>query len=628
MHPHSNLTSHRWWAMLVTTVLCLPNTMFAQRNGSLDEVLLNVGSATEAEVRIIASQQANSSAGPHYHSVFVEKRSFFGLFTPASAMTQLAIFSDDGCDIYVDGTKIHSRLNQGQALPDLGQSFHLVTPQQPWEAGREYDVRVEYSNTIYQGLTDIDGATLFAFNGGGRMSGNSGNGSGGGDGMKQPGPVDLVISNGQGGTPLSEDDEETPGAFTVANLNDSDTSKSGDNIQNSVPGEKDLMKLELKRPTGSADADSVTLTVAGSVKLWMESTKVTEETNRDFTASTLPPVLWVEATAGSRILRDIQLTMSCNGQSDMVKATAIWATMTGFRNTNPATTLTGDAANSDPLSRQIVVTRPIFAVGDHIIIFSETPDPSGSSPRAGYTVVAVSGTTLTLDQTLGRAWAAGDKVRHGMSAEVGNPEMIRTFLRAGGLLGAYHVSPWAVNGMEMRFTVQPQGIGLEPGIKFDITRQKESIGWTEEAAPTGYRWDDLVFGDVVPSTFPAGDEIPNDDGWNNNQQDEDNTPNNNYIFSRDTPGVASDTANYEQLIMRFNMEEFVRLKLDGSAFANQNGQIEGSRCSNKVPWYSRMALIRDYESAVTSGELTTYKWKRNGIPENEIELGSKALTPR
>ncbi len=158
------------WALLLMTACGLPSALWAQSSGgSLDDVLLNLGPATEADVRIIAAGQANDPAGPKYPSVAVEQRTFTGLFTPASVTTQLAIFSDDGCDVSVDGTKIHSRLSQGQALPDLGQSFHLVTPSQPWEAGRSYLIRVEYSNTVYQGLTDIDGATLFVFNGGGSV---------------------------------------------------------------------------------------------------------------------------------------------------------------------------------------------------------------------------------------------------------------------------------------------------------------------------------------------------------------------------------------------------------------------------------------------------------------------------
>ena len=152
------------------TACGLPSALWAQSSGgSLDDVLLNLGPATEADVRIIAAGQANDPAGPKYPSVAVEQRTFTGLFTPASVTTQLAIFSDDGCDVSVDRTKIHTRLSVGQALPDLGQSFHLVTPSQPWEPGRAYLVRVDYSNTIYQGLTDIDGATLFAFNGGGSV---------------------------------------------------------------------------------------------------------------------------------------------------------------------------------------------------------------------------------------------------------------------------------------------------------------------------------------------------------------------------------------------------------------------------------------------------------------------------
>ena len=80
----------------MATALSLPNALFAQYGGSLDDVLLNLGAATEADVRIIAEGQANDPAGPKYPSVAVEQRSFTGQFTPASATTQLAIFSDDG----------------------------------------------------------------------------------------------------------------------------------------------------------------------------------------------------------------------------------------------------------------------------------------------------------------------------------------------------------------------------------------------------------------------------------------------------------------------------------------------------------------------------------------------------
>jgi len=79
--------------------------------------------------------------------------------------------------VYVNGVKVHSGLDQPQHLPDLTQSFHLIwpapaappDPPPAWQGGVSYQVRVVYSNVLYEGGLDIDGATLFAFDGGGEV---------------------------------------------------------------------------------------------------------------------------------------------------------------------------------------------------------------------------------------------------------------------------------------------------------------------------------------------------------------------------------------------------------------------------------------------------------------------------
>ena len=123
----------------------------------------------------------------------------------------------------------------------------------------------------------------------------------------------------------------------------------------------------------------------------------------------------------------------------------------------------------------------------------------------------------------------------------------------------------------------------------------------------------------MPSSFPTGVEVPNDDSPNNNQQDEDSVPTNDHIYSRDMPGFTTDIASCERRIYRFNMNEFVRVRLDGEVFENQNDQVEGSRCSPLTRWRSRMDVIRDP---------ATGKWKRNGTTENEIVIGHKPLLPK
>ncbi|MEZ6055331.1 MAG: hypothetical protein R3C01_01380 [Planctomycetaceae bacterium] len=162
-------------SLLLTAGLCAlvslsaPAAMAQSPLDTLDGIFYDLGGDDESQVRAVAAAQAADSDGPNYKSVAVEQQTFFGMFTPTAATTQLAIFSDDGCDIYIDGTKVHARLNQGQALPNLSQSFYLVNPPSSWVPGQSYHIRVDYSNTFYQGLQDIDGATLFAFNGGGSI---------------------------------------------------------------------------------------------------------------------------------------------------------------------------------------------------------------------------------------------------------------------------------------------------------------------------------------------------------------------------------------------------------------------------------------------------------------------------
>jgi len=120
--------------------------------------------------------QAQSTAGPKYGSAGVETKDFEGCFVPAQDSTELWVFSDDGVDVYITD----------YSLPDPGPVRYLNRKDQPqhlpawqneslWKVGFDFDsnkvygVRVEYSNIIYHGVTDIDGCTLFATHGGGTV---------------------------------------------------------------------------------------------------------------------------------------------------------------------------------------------------------------------------------------------------------------------------------------------------------------------------------------------------------------------------------------------------------------------------------------------------------------------------
>ena len=382
--------------------------------------------------------------------------------------------------------------------------------------------------------------------------------------------------------------------------------------------EVDLMKLVLHKPVPDNGGDVKLTVTAGSVVLWKESTHQNKHTltsgSITFPTTDLDKTIWVELTAASVTLRDVTLTLTYGGATDTVRATGIWATRTGgFRNSNPPTTLTTAAMNSNLGSNQITVAAPAgFAVGDHIIIFGPTPK--------NFDITAITGSVFSLNDVLGTAAGAGNDVRIGMSREIDKTVMIDSFLIGGGKLGAAHVSPRTNNAMEMQFTVGPPGIGSEPGVVFDISRQRESYAWRLDLGlGMWFPYPDGKFN----GRFPISDEGVNDDTPTNNQQDEFNTPVANHIYSRDMPGLTTDVAGGSQrLVLRFNMREFVRVKLNGIPFTNVEGPAEGSRASPKAEWYSRMDVIMDNKTGL---------WTRNNIQpanekENEIELGQKSLS--
>lgn len=156
----------------------------------LKEILRIVDSTKIKDVLDGAEKQAADQVfmgkrGPAYKSVPLKLNKennaevtddviFEGCFIPASNDTKMVIFSDDGCDVFVNDEKIlnASSFKRPQHLPDLKEksvSFHELTSVK-WEKDKLFHVRVHYSNTIYLGDGDIDGCTLFAYNGGGTVA--------------------------------------------------------------------------------------------------------------------------------------------------------------------------------------------------------------------------------------------------------------------------------------------------------------------------------------------------------------------------------------------------------------------------------------------------------------------------
>ena len=88
------------------------------------------GSVTQA--RLEAQQQAASGDLAYRSYTKGDPSSFSGKYTPPDLPDDkkgrfvygLALFSDDGCNVTVNGNLIHQRMGQGQHLPNIGDSFH------------------------------------------------------------------------------------------------------------------------------------------------------------------------------------------------------------------------------------------------------------------------------------------------------------------------------------------------------------------------------------------------------------------------------------------------------------------------------------------------------------------------
>lgn len=103
-------------------------------------------------------------SSPLYHSTTAnEEQVFEGDYTP-TALTTLAIFSDDGADVYVNGTKVFPASGQTDGGKGQLQALDLSALHRinvALKANTTYHIKIDYTNIIYTGSGDIDGCTLF-----------------------------------------------------------------------------------------------------------------------------------------------------------------------------------------------------------------------------------------------------------------------------------------------------------------------------------------------------------------------------------------------------------------------------------------------------------------------------------
>jgi hypothetical protein len=394
----------------------------------------------------------------------------------------------------------------------------------------------------------------------------------------------LDIYNGQGGAVVRDQDETTIGAFTVVNKNDTDGDAKVDNADDqgvhAADGvgvsEMDLMRLRVNKPTGFGANDTVTVAVTHGAARFFGTNLRENNFGQTLTLNAASFVVngqpvqsldyWVEIYDTSNTLRDIEITMTYQGQPVKVNATGIWA---NFNNT--------------------------------------TDFHANGEKRPG-----LNADNLTYLKFWDR-W-----VSNVTGFQLGQPPMMTSNIDPVTGLPGFTVS--LRNMAEFAFTVLPAGVEKEMGdnIQFDVSRTIEARRW---AQLTGQPIDN----GTQFATFPAFREAANDD---NKNIEEDNEPRNQQIYSLDQPGLgfsitpaekaAGDySGGYARLVQHMNAQEFVRVKLDGSAFHNPSGNgVKGSRASELVNWRS----WQDWQ-----WDVTTKTWVRSvNTPQyvfNEIALG-------
>lgn len=113
------------------------------------------------------SAKSQSTSTPFYKSNGLETRTYEGFFKAASDNSKLALLSDDGTSGWIAGTQVLDRAGQGQGFENFDSTFYPLSSS--FKAGQVYKIRLVYTNTVHRDDADVDGLTLFAYDGGGTI---------------------------------------------------------------------------------------------------------------------------------------------------------------------------------------------------------------------------------------------------------------------------------------------------------------------------------------------------------------------------------------------------------------------------------------------------------------------------
>jgi hypothetical protein len=377
----------------------------------------------------------------------------------------------------------------------------------------------------------------------------------------------AVKSYSGSGKPLDSVKKLSPGAVTVANQNDTNGSGMGgnggvDKDENSVlatdigRNEIDLMKLVVKKrdDVPGLTGNVVLEKVKGTVKLWTQPYKGTEvniSSPLTIPVADLPKTYYIEATAVSTELRDIEFKISFNGKEDRVKATAVWVVKTNHWSDNSATPAVSDLSNLGGINKIAITTNEaengtLYGHGD----FRKSAIADGS-------------------------WQD-------------NSNNDKKF--GGRILMEWQVFP-------------PDA---EQVASFDVTRQRKTRTWLIDytkweftASPKNMNFP--FEPDTEPADASEGDDVeePNDDG--NSLEDRD--PKNGYLYSWDAPAILKKYPVEEFKafhVSKNSFKEFVRARAKNSGFNIVDDTLQGSRASNKFDWHCVYYARRDegYEMSI------------------------------
>lgn len=164
------MTLPAFWTILAMVHLAMSSSVQADPSlpvqyQSLSVAFLNTPGSDWPAVYALA--QGQTTTQPRYKSNAVENVTFSGYFQATDATAQVALLSDDGADLFIDGVKVHSGYQSNQALPDLNNSLYPIS--YTFDPKHVYFIKIVYSNTILVDMTDVDGVTLFCYGGGGSI---------------------------------------------------------------------------------------------------------------------------------------------------------------------------------------------------------------------------------------------------------------------------------------------------------------------------------------------------------------------------------------------------------------------------------------------------------------------------